>query len=171
MFGKLVNGALYLAPKILMVNGEKVVYPSEDLLRSLEYKEVIYTEVPNMREGYHVIAGWAEQDGKLVQKWNYESDEEWPTSDPYLMEQLRMINEKLNQLTFDLKKVSDNVIEVVKKDDSEFESGDYLNPLPYIHGIVVKAGLFYTDGDDIWEAKKTGTPVNFEDEEYFIIIK
>lgn len=171
MFGKLINGALYLAPKVLMVNGEKVVYPSEELLISLGYKEVIYTEVPDMRDGYHVVDGWAEQNGQLVQKWNYESDEEWPTTDPYLMEQLQMIHEKLNQLTFDLKQISDNVIEVVKKDDSEFEGGDYLNPIFYSQGMIVKVGLFYTDGDNIWEALKTGTPLDFNDSEFFDIIK
>lgn len=171
MFGKLINGMLYLAPKVSSDGRGKLINPPDEYWIAQGYKEVIYTEVPDMREGYHVVDGWKEEEDKIVQKWNYQFDEEYPVSDPYLIEQLQMIHEKLNQLTFDLKKVSDNVLEVVKKDNSEFEGGDYLNPLPYIYGIVVKAGLFYTDGDNIWEAKKTGTPVDFEDEEYFIIIK
>lgn len=41
---------------------------------------------------------------------------------------------------------------------------------PYSQGIVVKAGLFYTDDENIWETKKIGTPINFEDSEHFNII-
>ena len=49
-------------------------------------------------------------------------------------------------------------------------SGDYLNPIPYEVGMTVTVGLFYTDGDDIWECIKTGAPSGFDDKAYFDII-
>lgn len=49
-------------------------------------------------------------------------------------------------------------------------SGDYIDPIPYVEGMTVMQGNFYTDGEDIWEAIKNGTPVDFADREYFDII-
>ena len=48
--------------------------------------------------------------------------------------------------------------------------GDYLHPIPYVQGMAVEAGKWYTDGEDIWEALKAGTPAGFDDREYFDII-
>lgn len=49
-------------------------------------------------------------------------------------------------------------------------AGDYLNPITYIEGAAVEQGKFYTDGSDIWEAIKNGTPTSFADREYFDIV-
>ena len=49
-------------------------------------------------------------------------------------------------------------------------SGEYTNPIPYEQGMTVTVGLFYTDGEDIWEAIQTGTPSGFDDKAYFDII-
>lgn len=49
-------------------------------------------------------------------------------------------------------------------------SGDYIDPIPYVEGMTVMTGNFYTDGSDIWEALKNGTPVDFTDRDYFDII-
>lgn len=51
------------------------------------------------------------------------------------------------------------------------EDGSYLHPFTYTDGMEVAAGMFYTDGEDIWEAIKDGTPSSFADEEYFDIIR
>ena len=61
--------------------------------------------------------------------------------------------------------------EIEKKDNDEMEKGDYLNPIHYTVGSFVKIGLFYTDGEDIWEAIKDGVPNNFDDTNFFDIIK
>ena len=48
--------------------------------------------------------------------------------------------------------------------------GDYTSPILYEPDMSVEEGKFYTDGDDIWEAKKSGIPSGFDDTEYFDII-
>lgn len=53
----------------------------------------------------------------------------------------------------------------------EFDGTDYLRPITYTIGLKIMAGLWYTDGGDIWEAIKTGIPADFNDMEYFDIIK
>lgn len=48
--------------------------------------------------------------------------------------------------------------------------GSYLKPYPFEDGMTVEAGKWYTDGDDIWEALKSGIPAGFTDPEFFDII-
>ena len=51
-------------------------------------------------------------------------------------------------------------------------AGDYLNPIPYTVGMMVKNGMFYylEDRDLPNEAIKDGVPDNFMDTEYFDIV-
>lgn len=90
-------------------------------------------------------------------------------------ERLSAENEELkNQiegLTYNVNQISDNVLEVDKKNDSEMPVGDYLNPIIYNKGDKVFSGNFYTDNTDIWEAYNTGIPNGFDDESFFEIIK
>lgn len=60
--------------------------------------------------------------------------------------------------------------EVVDYDWTPSANGTYIDPIGYDEGMEVIEGLWYTDCIDIWEAIKTGTPVNFNDKEYFDII-
>lgn len=53
----------------------------------------------------------------------------------------------------------------------ENDGSDYLKPKRYVDGMTVTAGLWYTDGTDIWECIKSGTPSGFTDTEYFDIIQ
>lgn len=54
--------------------------------------------------------------------------------------------------------------------DYVVEEGTYINPIQYVVGADVIEGKWYTDGDNIWEAIKSGIPSSFEDTEYFDII-
>lgn len=62
------------------------------------------------------------------------------------------------------------VYEVVKKEE-ETTAGDYLNPIYYVMGMSVDEGNFYYN--DEWgrelprEAINTGTPLSFNDKNYF----
>lgn len=96
---------------------------------------------------------------------DYEEKEKTPE------ERIAELEKKVDALTFSLNKISESVVEVIKKEDSEMPTGDYLNPIRYITGMTVETGKFYTDGDDIWEAWNTGVPNDFSDERYFDIIK
>lgn len=53
---------------------------------------------------------------------------------------------------------------------AEFDGTDYLCPITYIPGMEITIGLWYTDGEDIWEAIKDGIPQDFNDKNYFDII-
>lgn len=64
---------------------------------------------------------------------------------------------------------------VVKKEYTEIETeendgSDYTKPITYKVGMEVTKGLWYTDGDNVWEALKDGTPLSFADTEYFDIV-
>lgn len=65
-----------------------------------------------------------------------------------------------------------NIMWVFEKDENDgaAHAGTYLDPIPYVEGMSIEEALWYTDGDNIWEALKNGTPVNFSDREYFDII-
>ena len=89
---------------------------------------------------------------------------------PTESERIAELEKEVETLTFALQRISENVLEAVKRQDGEMPIGDYVNPIQYKGGMSVESGLFYTDGDNIWEAVKTGIPVSFEDTEYFDII-
>lgn len=62
--------------------------------------------------------------------------------------------------------------EYVKSDDTDLNDGsDYTKPITYKDGMSVVKGLWYTDGSDIWECIKDGTPTGFDDKEYFDIVE
>lgn len=50
------------------------------------------------------------------------------------------------------------------------QSGTYIDPITYVIGMTVTNGLWYTDGNDIWECIADGMPTDFNDKEYFDII-
>lgn len=64
---------------------------------------------------------------------------------------------------------SGNVIEYVKDDTVSQPMGDFLNPIIYAKGMECIVGMFYTNGEDIWECIKAGTPADFNDKRYFDI--
>lgn len=47
---------------------------------------------------------------------------------------------------------------------------DYTKPITWTAGMAVVTGLWYTDGEDIWDAIKDGVPASFADREFFGII-
>lgn len=92
-------------------------------------------------------------------------------------------NATIQQLTAEINKVGYKVVDqgngvyTVEKDEAaELPSGDYLNPITYNVGDTVEEGKFYhevgegKDAELIWEAIKSGTPVDFADTEYFDIV-
>ncbi|WP_270603977.1 hypothetical protein [Dorea amylophila] len=46
---------------------------------------------------------------------------------------------------------------------------DYTKPVVWKAGMSVTTGLWYTDGENVWEAIKDGVPASLEDKEYFDI--
>ena len=62
-------------------------------------------------------------------------------------------------------------IEVPDTDYIPDDDGTYTRPITFVSGMAVRAGLWYTDGDDVWEAIADGAPESFADEAFFDIIK
>lgn len=92
-------------------------------------------------------------------------------------------NKTIEQLTAEINKVGYKVVDqgngvytVEKDEEAELPTGDYLNPITYNVGDTVEEGKFYhevgegKDAELIWEAIKSGTPVDFADTEYFDIV-
>lgn len=61
-------------------------------------------------------------------------------------------------------------VEIPKEEEENGPTGTYIDPFRYETGMAVTTGLWYTDGDNIWEAIADGVPSGFDDAEYFDII-
>lgn len=71
IFGKVINGELHIAPNILNKDGKQYINPPEELYLELGYLPVEYAEMPNEKEGYHLVQNWFEDRNQLVQNWTY----------------------------------------------------------------------------------------------------
>lgn len=69
MYGKLIDGVLVSAPKKIK-HGDSITYnPPEEMLLPLGYLPVIFTDPPEVEQGYEAVCTWAEIDGEIVQEW------------------------------------------------------------------------------------------------------
>lgn len=76
MYAKLENGVLKYAPKKVIYNGKIIFNPSEEILTSLGYMQIVKTECPydgNYTSTYEV------KNGKIVQVWIDQEIEYWAT--------------------------------------------------------------------------------------------
>lgn len=69
MYGKLIDGNLRIAPKMLHIGSNNVWNPTADQYAADGYKPVEYTEMPEAPDGYTYKPGWEEQENVIVQIW------------------------------------------------------------------------------------------------------
>lgn len=70
MLAKLINGQISFAPKKLYVNGRLVTSPSDSLLESLGYQQVIESEMPDEAvPGMVYVSIWAETEKGIEQRY------------------------------------------------------------------------------------------------------
>ena len=69
MYGKLTEGVLTLAPKMITIDGFNIWNATEQQYRSLGYKPVQYAEPPEPPEGYDYELAWEEDDDEIVQTY------------------------------------------------------------------------------------------------------
>lgn len=82
MYGKLIDGALQLAPKKIK-QGDSITYnPTGEMLIPLGYLPVRFTDAPETEPGYVAVCEWEEIDGTIVQQWRIEEAE--PTTEEIL---------------------------------------------------------------------------------------
>ena len=75
-FAKLDNGSLVYAQKYMHVGDVGILYPSDELLRELGYKQINYCDPSGPApEGYHwEISGWEEDEDEIRQIWEAVED-------------------------------------------------------------------------------------------------
>ena len=68
MYGKLTDGRLITAPKMLVIGSTKVWNATAEQYAAQGWLPVVYTDAPE-QDGYYAESGWAEEDGRIVQEW------------------------------------------------------------------------------------------------------
>lgn len=69
MFGKLVDGALVTAPKVLLIDGMKVWNASAENYASLGWYPVVYTDSPETDPWHYAECFWEQDEHCIRQKW------------------------------------------------------------------------------------------------------
>jgi len=69
MYGKLIDGALQIAPKKLSGDGVIVYNPPAEMYLEQGWKLLQYTDAPEAPEGYYYESGWEETIEAIVQTW------------------------------------------------------------------------------------------------------
>lgn len=70
MYGKLINGELYGAPKSLPGDGVNVWNPPEEMYLAQGWKPVTFNDPPDdPPEGYTYESGWEETTDEIIQTW------------------------------------------------------------------------------------------------------
>ena len=84
VYGKLINNTLTLAPRRLTIDECVVFNPTDAQYEAAGYLPVIYTPAPEAPEGYYAEPHWEEQDGDIVEIWEFvPNPEPDPESETY----------------------------------------------------------------------------------------
>lgn len=75
MYAKLINGALQPAPRHVTVDGYNIWNAPAEVMFSLGWKAVVFTNAPEAPEGYHYAAGWEEDETEITQTWTLVPDD------------------------------------------------------------------------------------------------
>ena len=80
ILAKLIDGAIFYAPKKIVVGGKTIFNPDDSLLREQGYKDVETTEAPTVpTQTQQVVSSWQEQEDKIVQTWKLKPAQPDPT--------------------------------------------------------------------------------------------
>lgn len=69
MYGKLIAGNLYSAPRTIYTDEKTIINPPDEQIRKLGYKKVIQVSAPEKIEGQCLNYYWIETKDKIEQKW------------------------------------------------------------------------------------------------------
>lgn len=73
MYGKIVDGRLEIVGNTIKIENGWVTNPSETLLRSLGYKEVVYTDKPEFdKENEALAEKYTEEENKIIVSYDIE---------------------------------------------------------------------------------------------------
>lgn len=74
MYGKLEDGVLKRAPKMMDIGDNHVYNPTAEQYEAAGYKVVNYTEPPEAPEGFHYEPSWEEAEDSINQVWTLVED-------------------------------------------------------------------------------------------------
>lgn len=75
MKAKFIDGAITFAPKTIVYNNTKYIHGApNDVLTALGYKELTYTQAPEVEQGYHAVPHWEEKETTIEQVWEIVED-------------------------------------------------------------------------------------------------
>ena len=69
MYGKLTDGRLITAPKMLVIGDTKVWNATAEQYSAQGWLLVVYTDMPTPPEGYGYESGWEQTEDSIVQTW------------------------------------------------------------------------------------------------------
>lgn len=69
MYGKLIDGNLRIASKMLHIGSTKVWNASAADYAAQGWLPVVYTDMPTPPEGYDYESGWEQTEDSIVQTW------------------------------------------------------------------------------------------------------
>ncbi len=75
MYAKFIDSEIIFAKRIEEIDGVPVKFPTEEQYRSIGFKPVRFTEMPEAPDGYEYESGWSETETEIVQTWELKESE------------------------------------------------------------------------------------------------
>lgn len=75
MYAKFIDGEIIFAKRIEEIDGVQVKFPTEEQYRSIGFKPVRFTEMPEAPDGYQYEEGFREETDAIVQTWELKESE------------------------------------------------------------------------------------------------
>lgn len=81
ILAKLIDGAIFHAPRKIIIDGKTIFNPEDTVLREQGYKDVETTEAPAVSaQTQQAVPSWTEQENKIVQTWELKPAQPDPTA-------------------------------------------------------------------------------------------
>lgn len=110
MHAKLQNGFLRSAPKTIVLGGKSINNPLPEELEQLDYKPVVYTDMPTeVTEGKHWESEWEEGDTEIRQVWKLVDDPIYSEPEPTPEEWIEALESQNQMLVECLMEMSETV--------------------------------------------------------------
>lgn len=74
MYGKLIDGTLYEAPKRIVLGAWQIFNPADEHLAQAGYLPVVETEMPELEENQYAIFSYVQQDDQIVKVWSVQTE-------------------------------------------------------------------------------------------------
>lgn len=179
MFAKIVNGKLVPAKFSDTFNDGAIHARSkDDILTKKGYMQVVTAECPEIPDGYTADSYYDVVGNEIHQIWGFIPIPKKEKSKLEILMDLIQMDDKpkdrIGHRWVPMYNPSTMHIGWEEIEDQDyipsFDGSDYLLPIKYIDGLIVKSGLWYSDGEWTFEAISDGVPSSFYDSNYFDVV-